>query len=39
MNYPVLLCNKSVRSEQQNHRIAALIDANNTKVVNLITDP
>lgn len=39
VNYSVLLCSKSVGNEQQNHRIAALIDANSTKVVSLIAEP
>lgn len=39
VNYPILLCSKTVGNKQQNHRIAALIDAKSTKVVSLITEP
>ena len=39
VNCPIPLCSKSVGNEQQNHRTAALIDANRTKVVSLITEP
>lgn len=39
INCPILSCHKSAGNEKQNNRIAALIDASNTKVVSLITEP